>query len=80
MKMVLWIAHSAILMNLIITINSLNYANTTKRVSASIVGDLKIGFLVSVRLHNPNRKSTRNLECGKVSSKQLIKITAGKKV
>ena len=64
-------------MNLIITINSLN---TTKRVSAEIVGDLKIGFLVSVRLHNPNRKSMRNLECGKVSLQQLIKIKASEKM
>lgn len=65
--MVFWIARSAILMNLIFTINSLNYSNTTKRVSAAIIGDFKIGFLVSVRLHTPGRKNTRNLECGKVS-------------
>lgn len=75
--MVQWIANYAILMSLICTINSLNNTNTTKRVSAAIVGDLKIGFLVSVRLHNPNKKSTRNLECGKVSSRQLIKDVVG---
>lgn len=69
--MVLWIARTTVLMNLIFTINSLNYSanstSSTKRVSAAIIGDFKIGFLVSVRLHNPGRKSTRNLECGKVS-------------
>lgn len=70
--MVLWITCCAILMNLILAINSLNFSangtgSTTKRVSAAIIGDFKIGFLVSVRLHNPGRKSTRNLECGKVS-------------
>lgn len=66
--MVLWIA---VLMNLISTINCLNYsANSTssKSVSAAIIGDFKIGFLVSVRLHNPQRqKSNKFLECGKVS-------------
>lgn len=65
--MVLWIGLSAILMNLILTINSLNYPNTTKRVSAAIIGDFKIGFLVSVRLHTQTARKTRNLECGKVS-------------
>lgn len=70
--MVFWIARSTVLMNLIFTINSLNYSanagsTSTKRVSAAIIGDFKIGFLVSVRLHTPGRKNTRNLECGKVS-------------
>lgn len=70
--MVLWIARTTVLMNLIFTINCLNYSanstSTQKRVSAAIIGDFKIGFLVSVRLHNPGRqKISRNLECGKVS-------------
>lgn len=65
--MVLWIARILILMSLIFTINSLNYTNTTKRVSAAISGDFKIGVLLSVRLHNPGKKNMRNLECGKVS-------------
>lgn len=71
--MVLWIARTTVLMNLIFTINCLNYsANSTSTQkhtkAAAITGDFKIGFLVSVRLHNPGRqKISRNLECGKVS-------------
>lgn len=88
--MVLWIALASVLMNLIFSINSLNYSgnstSNTKRVSAAIIGDFKIGFLVSVRLHNPGRKSTRNLECGKVSwtiNQRFycvgVKVTKGRK-
>lgn len=75
-EMLLWIAHTTLLINLIFAINCLNDAhqpqvNTTaqKRVSAKIYpsyGDFKIGVLVSVRLHSPGKKNTRNLECGKV--------------
>ncbi|CRL04842.1 CLUMA_CG017895, isoform A [Clunio marinus] len=69
--MVLWITQSAILINLILTINSQssfpNTTTSTKRVSAAtIIGDFKIGFLVSVRLYTPVKKHTRNLECGKI--------------
>lgn len=57
-----------ILLNLILAINCLNTTtNTTKRVSASLQGDFKIGILVSVRLHQPGKKQTRNLDCGMVS-------------
>mgnify|MGYP003449585149 FL=1 len=67
----LWIvAHTTILINLIFTINCFN--DTKKRVSGKVypsqTGDFKIGILVSVRLHSPGKKNTRNLECGKVSS------------
>lgn len=75
-EMLLWIAHITILINLILTINCLNdshqpqvKAPAPKRVSAKIYpshGDFKIGVLVSVRLHSPGKKNTRNLECGKV--------------
>lgn len=80
--MLLWIAHVTILINLIFAINCLNdshqphaNATTTKRVSAKIYpshGDFKIGVLVSVRLHTPGRKNTRNLECGKASIEKKI--------
>lgn len=64
----LWIV--TIFINLIFTINCFN--DTKKRVSAKVYpsqkGDFKIGVLVSVRLHSPGKKNTRNLECGKVSS------------
>lgn len=72
----LWITRIVVLMNLIFTINSLNYTNPTKRVSAAIIGDFKIGFLVSVRLHTPGKKNTRSLECGKVSVIQSIRMEA----
>ena len=64
--MVFWITHCVILINLILTINCLN-ENPTKNNSAIEKGDFKVGVLVSVRLHSPGKKNTRNLECGKVS-------------
>jgi hypothetical protein len=83
-KMLLWITHAALLMTSIAVVNSLNelhqqqFVNSTggKRVSAKVYpshgGDFKIGVLVSVRLHTPGKKNTRNLECGKVT--YLIKL------
>lgn len=77
----IWITHITILINLIFTINCLNDTHqpltnvTSKRVSAKIYpshgGDFKIGVLVSVRLHAPGKKNTRNLECGKASRNLL---------
>jgi hypothetical protein len=70
--MVLWIAFGTILINLIRIINCLNDPNTNTTRFAAVKGDFKIGFLVSVRLHTPGKKNTRNLECGKVRKANIF--------